>query len=535
MIDMASVFAERYKQNPQALQAAVLGQSPDPRLDPYTALNALRLVKESNMMAMARQGQQPTSSPSIVAENMAPNPMQQGLGAMIPGAMGQGAPAPQGMPAQGMPAQGQGALAPQGMAPQGQAPVMQRSGGLAGMPIPDYEYAQGGIVAFKDEGLVKGRDYTQEVLDSIADDKRREDYGTEQEPGWNQDDGKGSGSSMGQNPFNPYLIEAIESMKNYDEKTMSEADQDAAYRKAFAREKELSGPDIYAPANQTLAKRESAIAGDERYGQGLALLSAAGNILKGRNFAEGASNAAPAFAQQMADIKRASIQEQRSIEQMKFAYADAQRKENIGMHRAAQASVESARKFQQDANAAGLNKLRGIAQVAAQGATANKPYARGAGSGPKWQEQVLQNNIDYLKTTQKPKPGESDEAFNARVRKQASDITTNQLKTLFSNSTGEIGPVNAATRLAPVQVNIDTKVNEALQKFANSSAAGTAYRAARRAGNVDEANSLLKAEETRLRKVFEASEAAAGGGDSAKPRNTGKIPAPPNGFLPDTR
>jgi hypothetical protein len=535
MIDMASVFAERYKQNPQALQAAVLGQSPDPRLDPYTALNALRLVKESNMMAMARQGQQPTSSPSIVAENMAPNPMQQGLGAMIPGAMGQGAPAPQGMPAQGMPAQGQSAPAPQGMAPQGQAPVMQRSGGLAGMPIPDYEYAQGGIVAFGGGGKLASdvaaeNEYQQETEDEGYSDSQGNPVDANGNP---IDDGGGSG--VGQNPFNPYLIEAIKSMKNYGEKTMSEADQDAAYRKAFAREKELSGPDIYAPANQTLAKRESAIAGDERYGQGLALLSAAGNILKGRNFAEGASNAAPAFAQQMADIKRASVQEQRAIEQMKFAYADAQRKENIGMHRAAQASVESGRKFQQDANAAGFNRLKGIAQVAAQGATANKPYARGAGSGPKWQEQVLQNNIDYLKTTQKPKPGESTEAFDARVRKQASDITTNQLKTLFSNSTGEIGPVNAATRLAPVQVNIDTKVNEALQKFANSSAAGTAYRAARRAGNVDEANSLLKAEETRLRKVFEASEAAAGGGDSAKPRNTGKIPAPPNGFLPDTR
>ena len=57
MIDMASVYAERYKKQPQTLQAAVMGQSPDPKLDPYTALNALRLVKESQRMAIAGQAQ----------------------------------------------------------------------------------------------------------------------------------------------------------------------------------------------------------------------------------------------------------------------------------------------------------------------------------------------------------------------------------------------------------------------------------------------------------------------------------------------
>ncbi len=64
MIDMASVYAERYRKTPQALQAAVLGQSPDPRLDPYTALNALKLVNESNRMMMAGQARQPTSPSS---------------------------------------------------------------------------------------------------------------------------------------------------------------------------------------------------------------------------------------------------------------------------------------------------------------------------------------------------------------------------------------------------------------------------------------------------------------------------------------
>ena len=79
-IDMASVYAARYRKQPDMLRAAVMGQSPDPKLDSYTALNALRLVKEADMMEMAGQAQQPTSAPSLVAQNMAPNPMQQGLG-----------------------------------------------------------------------------------------------------------------------------------------------------------------------------------------------------------------------------------------------------------------------------------------------------------------------------------------------------------------------------------------------------------------------------------------------------------------------
>ena len=136
-IDMASVYAARYRKQPDMLRAAVMGQSPDPKLDSYTALNALRLVKEADMMDMAGKAQQPTSSPSLVAENMAPNPMQQGLGAMMP----MGAPAGQ-MPQQRAPA----------------PPMQAASGGLAGMYSPEEDYAAGGIVAFDKGGLNSGED-----------------------------------------------------------------------------------------------------------------------------------------------------------------------------------------------------------------------------------------------------------------------------------------------------------------------------------------------------------------------------------------
>jgi hypothetical protein len=45
-IDMASVYAAKYRKNPDVLRAAVMGQSPDKSLDSYTALNALRWLKK---------------------------------------------------------------------------------------------------------------------------------------------------------------------------------------------------------------------------------------------------------------------------------------------------------------------------------------------------------------------------------------------------------------------------------------------------------------------------------------------------------
>ena len=126
MIDQASVFADRFRNNRQALQAAVLGQNSG--VDPYTALRALQLLKESDSMQVAQQGQQPTESPSLLQEAMQ-QPQPQGM-----------MPAGQPVPGQQMP----------------QAP--QQSGGLEAMPVPDQMFsgAGGGIVAFANKGAVPG-------------------------------------------------------------------------------------------------------------------------------------------------------------------------------------------------------------------------------------------------------------------------------------------------------------------------------------------------------------------------------------------
>jgi len=138
MIDKASVFAERFRYTPGLLQASVMGQGTDPSLDPYTALRALQLIKESNAMMMARQAEGPTEAPSLAAQAVEP----QGLEAMLP--MG----------------------APVGQMPQ-EAP-QETYGGVASMPTPDDGFAGGGIVAFAGGGRPETRaDFMQAGFDNI--------------------------------------------------------------------------------------------------------------------------------------------------------------------------------------------------------------------------------------------------------------------------------------------------------------------------------------------------------------------------------
>jgi len=357
MIDQASVFAERFKGNPQVLQATVLGQGNIPGLDPYTALNALKLIKESQRMEMAGRAQQPTSSPSIVAETLAPTPMQQGLGAMVPGAMGgQGMP-PQGMPPQGMP--------PQQRAPMPQ-PVMQAaSGGLAGMYTPEEDYAEGGIVAFQSGGLNSGEGME---ATAVADDPLSRLIA--------EAEGTGAPSSTALSRAE----EALNKYMNFAPKEMSEKEQEAFLDRYMARVKKAGGEDIYAPEIARGAQDEADRAKARRVGEAGAYFTAAGKILKGRNLAEGASEALPAFGSAMNEVEKLDQAAKTANARAQFLLKDAQRKERMGDARGAQAALAEARKFQQDANRAEGDKLRFSADIAARTVQYSRP-AKAAGSG----------------------------------------------------------------------------------------------------------------------------------------------------------
>ena len=335
MIDQASVFAERFRSNPQILQATVLGQGNVPGLDPYTALNALKLIKESQRMEMAGRAQQPTSSPSIVAETLAPTPMQQGLGAMVPGAMGG-----QGMPPQGMPPQ-------INQAPQ---PTMQAaSGGLAGMYTPEEDFAEGGIVAFQAGGL----NAPAVTANPFANITEGEGEGDDEEI--DTSTGQGVGNAGLQSMVFGELQKSINRMRSIERREPTKAEKAEMFKGIVRQLEDVGGPDIYGDVNRSLTDRTSAVDKNYSQDQGLALIAAAGKVLKGSTLAEGASNAAPEFAQLMGEANKAKQAENRAIESMRFNVNDAQRKERMGNRRAALTAMETARKDELDATNFALN------------------------------------------------------------------------------------------------------------------------------------------------------------------------------------
>jgi len=479
-IDMASVYAARYRKQPDMLRAAVMGQSPDASLDSYTALNALRLIKEADMMAMAGQAQQPTSAPSIVAQNLAPPPMQQGLGAMVPGAMGG-----QGMPPQGMP--------PQQRAPMPQPTMQAASGGLAGMYTPEEDFAEGGIVAFQSGGLNRD-DPTQRILDAIEDDKRRVDYGTEQEPGWGGADS--TAISRAEEALNKYMT--------FVPKEMTATEQEAFLDRYMARVKKAGGEDIYAPEIARGAQDEADRAKARRVGEAGAYFTAAGKILKGSSLAQGASEALPAFGSAMNEVEKLDQAAKTANARAQFLLKDAQRKERMGDSRGAQAALAEARKFQQDANRAEGDKLRYGADIAARTVGYSKTSGKGA-TAAKLAERLADAEEAYA----------MDPSKENKARLDALSSAAAKMKSSTSFSTSENAPNKQAAAVAPVQQRVDAAVAQDIADFKLFSPEGAAYRRALKAKAPDEAARLLREAEKGFRTTHERTQGLTGAGEAA--------------------
>jgi hypothetical protein len=363
MIDMASVYAERYRKTPDVLRAAVVGQSPDSRLDPYTALNALKLVNESNRMMMASQAQQPTSSPSLVAQNMAPPPMQQGLGAMVPGTMDQ---SPQGMPPQ--------------QAPMPQPTMQAASGGLAGMYTPEEDFAEGGIVAFQSGGL-------NAVAATDDPTLRMGGEGESEERGVGLEDlmftSKGDPETYGKlAAIYPGAIQSLGNIKETEIKpeTLRKigADEITAFREAM-------GPNVAEESMRADIKaRKGEMSKNLEEGKGVALLKAAMAVTQGSNWIRAFAGAGAAFGDEYNRALQADKIEKRSIAVAEFNLADAKRKESLGLFKEGRAAEGRYIAAVKAADKARLDKAKAYADAIKGGMNATKPLKSafsGAGAG----------------------------------------------------------------------------------------------------------------------------------------------------------
>ena len=449
MIDMASVFAERFKGNPQPLQAAVMGQGNVPNLDSYTALRALQLIKESNAAMMAQQARGPVGEqPSLASTAVSPQglTMPPQMGAPV---MGQAQP-PQGPPMAQAP---QGPPMPQ--RPLMPPPVMQRSGGLAGLPVSNHGYAPGGIVAFNGEdgdqvisSSGMGLRMRSNPFADLAGVSPNEALDAVDTGVYSNNTAEGAMGEIKPEDRNSLIQYLLTDLKRSDEVTpVKTAEQRRADIKGYREQlEEDSGPDIYGSMKAQLDSQEKDRAGTLNQGQGMALLQAAGAMLKGSNFARGAGEAASTYAQAYGQALQADKAEKRSIASMQFNLADAQRKERMGNTRAAMAAEESARKAEADikrAQSAGYTARARMAQAVLIG---TKPPTTKAGAQPN-AVNILNNALEAL----------ADDPTN--LRKQLA-VKNARESVAASNSSFSMSDIPAGGKKADIaQQGIDEKVS----------------------------------------------------------------------------
>jgi hypothetical protein len=234
---------------------------------------------------------------------------------------------------------------------------------------------------------------------------------------------------------------------------LSQEDFNRIRQDALDFAKRNAGPNIYDPANQRLKEREDARSRNNSQGEGLALLAAAGAILEGNSLARGAAKAFPAFAQQMGEVKRADLAEQRSIESMQFSLADAQRKERMGDIRGAQAAAETARKEKVDANRFKLEKAKALTKLDADVyRAANRPN-KGAGAQPT-PFNVLFNAKQAL----------AEDPKNPKLQAAVKNAEQSVAATKQSFSIGESGPNRLGAQQEALTSKENIEANKALDK-----------------------------------------------------------------------
>lgn len=329
-IDTAAILAAKFRKDPTPLKAAVLGQG-DSSINPYAALRALQLQQEAQRFQMAQaamQGQQYQNQPSMVEQAVMPGQMQP--------------PMPQ--------------EAAQEPAPEG----------LAGMPVPEQNFAPGGIVAFAgDDGSLVEDEYDGEIPFGAVEDMR-----------------PSPGSPASYEQFAAMLPGLMRDVQAQEFKPMSEED----FAKTLASRRTLleqgAGPSPFVGFQAKLDELEQSRAKNLKQASGLALLAGIEDVLKPGGLARGLGGAAGKFASVYGQALAADKAEQRALMSMNLNLATAKRSEDLGLNREALAAANQARQDYNAAQTFKISKTKALANLAISGARATKPTG-GADKGPK--------------------------------------------------------------------------------------------------------------------------------------------------------
>jgi hypothetical protein len=274
-----------------------------------------------------------------------------------------------------------------------------------------------------------------------------------------------------------YAMDALDRLrarKGYE--GMTKAERAAAEQQAFERIQQFGGEDPYAPMTERIKGLEEAATKNYERAQGASILAAIPKILEGGNAARGIAGGLGAYGTQIEQADRAHAAEKRGLAGIGFNLADSKRKERIAIGKEALGNVKDIEANRLAADAADRKAITEEISGASNLAKAYRPTSSGsggAGKSPKLNERLYDDNVANLLATNKPKEGETDVQFNARIRAQAGELTAKQVKDM-----GQTRADAAAATLTAAQ-------NRDLAKHMTTFMDSKEYRKAVKAGTAD--------------------------------------------------
>jgi len=410
-IDKASILADRYKDNRGQLAAVLMGQPVQDRsIDAYSALRAMQLLKESDRMAAAQQARGPSGQQPSLAELAVTPDQPMGLAAMA----------------------GQPIMA-QAQQPQQAPPVMQgASGGLAGMPTSDDDYAEGGIVAFASGGRPSSADYMKQAMENIPQPTTLE----EREAG-------------------------ITSQRDYVNK--------------------LYGVDRMAPYLEDIAKERRELSGKKDENLGYALLAAAQAVVakpatgKGLGaIVPGLAAAGAAFGSEMQKFEKEAREANRALRQSEMTLASAQQarddgktKEAISLFNKYDDQRRDAEKMLSEVNSKNAQIEAGVENAKLQAQTAREGHQ-------------VQREGQQIQREGQNKPGEAERvmAEAARIRKEQGPEAADEYMQRYRDTNEArvgvryTGPDKSQERAIAIEKLVDADKEGAMLKLRRSTLAG---------------------------------------------------------------
>jgi len=374
-MDQSLIVAEKYKNQPQLLEQALLGGQ-NTVTDPYTALNALQKLKQSNMMQTAQAAQQAPAAqaqPSIKDSTVAAVNQNRMVAPGIDGDL-------------------------------------------------EHYYGTGGIVAFAMGGVpVKGYKGNKGSVTSSSDsndaDTEEANYQQSAPAGYadpiESDDGT---SGMGGNPnaMDPYIQQIVGQKPS----TMTTSEFADAVNNAYTQMQKFGGDDGTKKLLERLDAQDVGMKKDLDVGQGVALLKASQAVAQGNNLVRGLANAAAEGGGAYQEVLKNQQAEQQHRDMMRFHLADAQRKDKLGMYKDAVASVAQARQSAQAADTFRLNQVKALAELQKY----KSQLAHGAGAGSFDVNALNAKTEAYVKAGMDPVKAKEKAANDILASKQQKNV-----------------------------------------------------------------------------------------------------------------